>query len=283
MSCCVGGSCVPKISDEEKNPVKKIVSLSWFRHGNSGYEQPASGTSQGIFFLNFMRSVVRAHHAAFPDWKLVIHHDDRVMDFPYFASLRRMHERNLLKLEFMGKAQTLTGSMLWRLAPLWDEQVEVVAVRDIDSLPMERDRKMLEAFVNNPRATIHVLHDSESHSGPLMGGMTAIKAAPFRAEFSNCTFEQFISPWTPRLDVHGSDQHFMNQIIYPKMAEGLLIHSKRNTMPYRCLRSIPVLPQETELDKVIRHVGAAYDTEKVMKILEQRDYPNKQLIAECEC
>jgi hypothetical protein len=262
--------------------MKKVVSLSWFRHGNSGYEQPASGTSQGIFFLNFMRSVVRAHHAAFPDWQLRIHHDDRVTEFPYFNVLRKMHLKGLLKLEFMGKADLLAASMLWRLWPIYDPSVEVVAFRDIDSLPMHRDYKMLEQFVANSRATLHVLHDSESHSGPLMGGLTACKVAAVRSILPKEEFERQLVAWNTRLVSHGADQHFMNELIYPKLAKDLLIHTRRNTMKYVCYRALPVFPQETELDNAIRHSGAAYDTEKVMEILSRTDYPNKALIEECE-
>jgi hypothetical protein len=263
--------------------MKKVVSLSFFRNAASGYESPACGTSQGVFFMNFLATVVRAHHVAFPGWGLTIHHDDRVMELPYFAALRKMHEKNLLKLEFMGKAETLAGAMLWRLAPLYDPEVEVVAVRDIDSLPMERDYKMLEAFVANPKATSHVLHDSESHSGPYMGGTSCFKAAAFRAAFPKAHFDRELEVWKTRLVAHGADQHFMNQFIYPSMAYGLLIHSKRNTMPDRCYRSLPALPQESELDKVIKHVGAAFAREPVLEITGRMLAPEtKAMIEECE-
>lgn len=280
MSCCVGECKVP---GEGKPTMKKVVSLSFFRNAASGYESPACGTSQGIFFMNFLATVIRAHHVAFPGWGLTIHHDDRVMHLPYFPALMNMNDKGLINLQFMGSAPTLAAAMLWRLEPLYDQEIEVVAVRDIDSLPMERDYKMLEAFLANPRATSHVLHDSESHSGPYMGGMSAWRSADFRAALPRAEFDQLLSTWQPRLVAHGADQHFLNEVIYPRMQKGLLVHTKRNTMRYPCYRAVPALPQETELDKVIAHVGAAFPREPVLDITGRMLAPEtKAMIEECE-
>lgn len=272
--CCEGNSCAP---------MRKVFSLAWFRSDQSGYESDRCGASKGIFFMGHLPAVIRAQQYVFPDWRLVIHHDDRVMDLPYFKPILKMHEKGLLKLVYMGKAETLTGSMLWRLAPLFDPEVQVVACRDIDSLPMERDRKMLETFVADPRATIHVLHDSESHSGPLMGGMLAVKGEPFRQAVGGVeAMRSELSAWTDRLRVLGGDQHFMNNVLYPKMAQGLMIHTRRQMTNYGCYKALPALPQESELDKVIKHVGASFDCNKVLAILKDRAYPGKACIEECE-
>ena len=261
----------------------KVFSLSWFRHSDSGYESDRCGASKGIFFMGHLPAVIRAQQYVFPDWKLIVHHDDRVMDLPYFPAMLKMHEKGVLELVYMGKAETLTGSMLWRLAPLFYPHVSVVACRDIDSLPMERDRKMLEAFVADPKATAHVLHDSESHSGPLMGGLSSFKGAEFRRVIGGVeAMHSELTPWIDRLRVLGGDQHFMNNVLYPKMAQGLMIHTRRQMTNYRCYKALPALPQETELDHVIKHVGASFDCVKALKILSEKDYPTKALIEECE-
>ena len=257
----------------------KIFSLSFFRSPASGYETPACGASQGVYFKDHLPAVIRAFHAAYPGWQLWIHHDERVMDFPYFKALEKMHSGGILKLIPMGEAKTLCGSMLWRMSPLWFEDVDLVACRDIDSLPMDRDYKMLEAFEKSA-GTVHALHDSESHSGPLMGGMVAFKGPAFRKLYGEIPLNKLFGDFD--LSKHGSDQKALNAVVYHDTVQSLIVHTRRPSFVYPCLRSYPALPQETDLDKVIRHVGAAFDVSKALEVLGKMDYPNQGFIEQCE-
>jgi hypothetical protein len=65
------------------------------------------------------------------------------------------------------------------------------------------------------------------------------------------------------------------------VASKLLVHTRRPTLSYPCLRSYPALPQETPLDNVVKHIGAAFDTEKAMSVLANQVYPHKAEIEEC--
>jgi hypothetical protein len=259
----------------------KVVSISFFRHDSSVYEGPGAGTLRGTYFANFLRCLIHAHHAVWEGWSLVIHHDDRVRSLPYFPTLERMHERGLLSLSYQGEARTLCGSMLWRMCPLFDPRVELVVCRDIDSLPMERDRRMVEAFIANPRASIHVIHDSESHSGPLMGGMLAFKGKDFRGRVAE-EYANQLPQWERRFDIHGADQVFLNEVIYPAMRDGLLIHTKRANPGCEFLRALPVTPRESLLDRAVNHIGAGYDIDVALSVLAGMDYPHKDLLAQCE-
>lgn len=256
-----------------------VHSLAFFRDGASGYESPSCGVSQGIFFINFLRSVIRAHHAVWTGWELRIHHDDRVRAFPYFKAMERMHESGLLKLVPMGESKQLCRSMLWRMEPLFDPEVDVVICRDLDSLPMERDRVMVEAFICS-RAIIHGINDSESHSIPMLGGMVGFKAKRFREVMPLEELRDSINAFD--LSVHGSDQRFLNQVVHPRFANSLMSHTRRNTVSYDCMRAYPVEPQVTPLDNVIRHIGAAFSVDEAMKVLDAMDYPSKAAIEECE-
>jgi hypothetical protein len=254
----------------------KVFSLSFFRSDHSTYETPGH-SSRGTFFVNQLPLAIRAFHACYPGWEMWIHHDERVRELPYFKALERMRDAGILKLIPMGESKSLCSSMLWRMAPLWNEEVDIVACRDIDSVPMHRDFKMLDAFENSS-GTIHAIHDSESHSGPLMGGMIAVKGKPFRAlPDSAKNFEMF------PLGRQGDDQRALNAMLYPAMASGLIVHTRRPSLGYACMRAYPVAPQETELDKVVRHIGAPPDSgPKTMELLNRMDYPNAGKILQCE-
>jgi hypothetical protein len=205
--------------------VKKVYSLAFYRHNASGYESERAGVAKGIFFVNFFPTMIRAFHIAYPGWQMWIHHDERVRKFPYFNSLERMDAAGLLKLVPMGKAETLCGSMLWRLNPIWEEDVEYVACRDVDSFPMHRDYNMLNEFVGYG-SVAHAILDSESHCGPLMGGMVAFRAPSFKRLFPG--FESLKQLMLLKsgidLNIHGSDQTFLNQVIWPHVQESTIIH-----------------------------------------------------------
>lgn len=260
-------------------------SLSYFRHHRSNYEIPACGVNQGVFFTNFMPSMIRAMCAVWGGWTKIIHHDDRVMEVPYFKVLKRLEDAGVLRLRYMGPAETLTGSMLWRIDPIFDTQADWVVCRDIDSLPMHRDRKMVELAMSKG-AAVHAIHDSESHSGPLMGGTSAFNAALVRKGLATpcVTSEEFRAVHGIGLDFdkHGADQTFLNREIWPKFQKQTIIHTRRPNLQYACMRAYPTIEPETPLDKVVRHIGAGYEVPKAMEILNALEYSEKRIIEECE-
>lgn len=263
-----------------------VHSLAFFRHEASGYEQPQSGTSQGIFFSNFLSTLVRAHYHSFKGWELRIHHDERVKGYPYFEVLDRMHRSGMIRLVPMGEARTLCGSMLWRLMPIYDPAVHWVVCRDIDSLPMPRDRKMVEEAIA-AGADFHAILDSESHSGPLMGGMTAFRAEALRKIWP--TPDHLKLAMAARMpheewNRHGSDQRFLNGSLWPQIARQTVIHQRRTDIQYpEAMRTFPVAPSLQVLDQVVRHIGAGYDREKATKLIESHHCDERIFLMEkCE-
>lgn len=237
--------------------MKIVYSLAFFRANASGYESPRAGTSQGIFFDNFIPTVIRACRVVCRDWEIRVHHDERAKDRSNWPLLDRLNRAELIKLVPMGEVKTLCDSMLWRLEPLRDTSVDWVVCRDVDSLPMQRDRKMVEHAIGMG-AEAHAILDSESHSGPLMGGMTA---------YSKGTWGHFFRSKRDGIDMdqHGADQRYLNREIWPLIKSKTVIHQRRRDILYHdAMKTLPVAPQETVLDGIVRHIGAGYDREKAM-------------------
>lgn len=261
-----------------------IVSYSFFRHAASNYESERCGEARGVFFVNFLRALVRAHHFCWGGWQLRIHHDGLAMQFPYFRALQIMQARGLLRLVDCGPAETLCGSMLWRMKPVWEDETEYVACRDVDSLPMPRDRRMVEEFVRSGKSA-HAILDSESHSGPYMGGMTAWHAPTVRQTLPGVeSWTQFMraKPVGVEIDFnkHGADQKHLNGLYAPNLMRSTLIHQRRQDLLYECETRM-CAPKAHELDRVV-HIGAAYNVEPVMAALSKLDYPGKDLIEASE-
>ena len=239
----------------------RVYSLSFFRCRSSGYETALAGASQGTFFTDFLPTALRAFYAIYPDWQLRIHHDDRVTLLPYWNVLEKLAAMDKLRLVYCGQADLLCKSMLWRCLPFWDPEVDVFACRDIDSLPQPRERIMLEEFCASDKS-IHAMLDSESHCGPLMGGMCAFKPQPPAADFGAWLADH-------PLGQHGSDQWFLNAV-FPDHTR-MLIHQRRELVSYPAAETRMAAPCVEDGDQIV-HCGAAYPLEQVRPL-----YPNELL------
>ena len=127
--------------------MKKVVSIALFGERYTEYAK-------------YLPAFVRAHLNIFPDWKLIIHCDRRY-DPPF---IHRFYATGLVSIVTRDPAMLCT-SMLWRMSPVFPgfaEDAEYVFCRDIDSLPMPRDRAAMEWFINSG-ATTHTIHDNEMH------------------------------------------------------------------------------------------------------------------------
>ena len=253
-----------------------VVAYSYFRHHNSAYESERAGAGRGRFFVNYIRAIVRGHHAVYPDWQMWIYHDDRVMEYENWPILKRMEGRGLFKLIYMGKAIRLCESMMWRMLPIWTINVERVMCRDVDSLPTPRERRAIETWIGSGKA-VSSLHDSVSHSGDiLMGGMVA-----FRSEWVNhriFSWQEMINKaegFGIDLDRHGSDQQLLNALIYPSAAlAGEIVSEDKLSLGHR----------DHPIDQLTAHIGGAYHVDPCVKwFSENPSYcPKLKDIEECE-
>lgn len=254
----------------------RVFSVSFFRNWASAYESERAGAGRGVFFVNFLRSLVRNHWAVWPDWQLWIHHDEKARAFPYWKSVERMAEKGLLRLFYMGEAKRLCEAMLWRMIPVWNSDAEIVLCRDLDALSTPRERKCVDRWIDSGKA-ISALHDSESHSSAaLMGGMVG-----FRTEWIRERFDSWIdlisraSKHGIDLSKHGSDQQLLNAEILPyAVAENQLISEDRKSIG----------PKDHPIDQLISHAGGAFHVDPCVNWFKANPSYCQRLseIEECE-
>ena len=205
-----------------------IVSYAWFRSSTSVYESSGWNFRKvGLQFMQFLPLLVRAHFEVWSRWVLRIHHDDRVRELPYFKALEGLRRNGLLDLIYTGPCESLCGvtGMLSRLNPVFEEGVEYVACRDVDSVPMAKDRRAVEDFILSWKA-VHCSHDAEGHAG-LMGGLTTVHAERFRQITKVSSVAELVAKYGPAFDykVHGADQHLLNQIAVRELGpSNLVVH-----------------------------------------------------------
>lgn len=252
----------------------RVFSTAFYRDKNSAYESERAGAGRGVFFVNYLRSLVRAHYAVYPDFQLWIHHDERAKEFPYFKCLERMQERGLLKLIYMGPSEALCKSMMWRMLPIWNLSVDVVLCRDLDALSTPRERRAIDKWLSSERA-ISALHDSESHSSSaLMGGMVGFKCEWMRDRFSSWnSFVGLADQYGIDLTQHGADQRLLNAAILPEAGDQI-IYEDRQTLGAK----------DHYIDQLTAHLGGAFHVDPCVNWFKQnRDYcPKLKDIEECE-
>jgi GR25 family glycosyltransferase involved in LPS biosynthesis len=107
-----------------------------------------------------------------------------------------------------------------RFFPIDDEDVEVCFSRDIDSRINERDIWTMREFIASEKK-FHIIRDHHWHKMRIMAGCFGIKkinGLKIKDEFENWKESQTNFNY-------GSDENFLQEIIYPKISSCCLIHS----------------------------------------------------------
>jgi hypothetical protein len=227
----------------------KVISYSIFRAPCEKFEFMAY--LRGLYFNARMNALI------YPEWKTVVFVQNSVYDKyeEYFLGLP-IHQVNVL-----GEAP-LCEAMLWRMKPVFDEDVTHVLCRDADAITTHRESVSVSEWVSSNFA-IHAILDNPAHSG-LMGGMIGIKTYAIKGRmFKN--WNDMIRRWN--LTKRGSDQHLLNQDILPSL--------KDSVMWAKDLKSV-TSSKLWESDLTCRHIGSAgvveMETLRFFKRFDKTDY-----------
>jgi hypothetical protein len=232
------------------------------------------------FYWQGLRSLVRAHHNIFPGWELRIHHDSTI-HAPRSTILRKYAEAGLVKLVQVEESKAYCRSMLWRLLPVWEDDVGYVLCRDIDSMPTIKDRRMTEQFIKSG-AAIHCMNDNGSHTSAMMGGMCSINGPSFRQKSGYAKWEDLIILRNDLDRVMGGvDQILLHYHVWEKMFPDVCEHRLKGLAPHAGARAsfttvepvdIAGIPQklQEETDALIPFMGCpGYDCERAVAFFDE--------------
>lgn len=169
-------------------------------------------------------AVVRAHHNLFPSWEMWVYQDDLTAQRGPF--LRRCADHGLIKLIDCGKSEKVGVSALWRFKPIWEPGVDYMLSRDIDSLPLPKDRRMAEVFMQSGR-TAHSATDNPSHMGlnHFMAGMCGFHAPLTRQALQIPSWTEFVI-LGENMEVWrgGPDQVLLQRVLLPAVSGSICYH-----------------------------------------------------------
>lgn len=250
--------------------MKNAISYSLFgfnkeRHANS------------FDFSSYLRGLminVRMNRLLYPGWEIIVHIDQSTYD-----GFRELFDNVGITVKIEPEAP-LCLAMLWRLKPVFETEhgqwkYSHVICRDLDSPTTYREVQAVTHWISRDKA-MHAITDSVSHTIPLMGGMIGIKPAYFCERVSATWDEMIALGGSINYNHKGSDQDFLNRVIYPKFAtpgsDSITQHyclGMGNTFLQDYYPAIPDiivgLPEELkESNSVCGHVGSSGHYETAM-------------------
>lgn len=264
--------------------MKRAIAYALF-----GFDRP---TPQNCFeFSSYLRGLhlnIRFNRILYPGYTTILMVDSVTLNSQYSDIIRWHESRGYLQVEECPNGEPLCRAMLWRLKPVFKMKSGVwawdhVICRDLDSIATFREAQMVQEWVNEDK-TIHCITDSVSHNIPMMGGMIGIRPAHLSSRTGIGTWDQLMSQ-SGNIDFSkkGTDQDFLNKVIYPKCAESSTEHFIKG-MPHNLVEnngrhyvvnenlSIGVDERFKATNLLCGHVGAAgYYEAPTMKFLHNDD------------
>ncbi len=191
----------------------KAISYSLF-----GFNQRNENCFSFDSYLRGLMLCLRFNRLIYPEWKTILQ-TDRSTYAAFQNIFSPLEEKELLIIEKNPDGAQLCEAMLWRLKPLFDDGITHLLCRDLDSVATYRERQAVQYWVDRHTKSMHAITDSVSHDLPLLGGMIGFIPREFTARTGWANFGQMMSNGRMDFSAKGSDQTFLNKVIYPKFGE----------------------------------------------------------------
>lgn len=150
----------------------------------------------------------------FPEWKVYIYIAPDV-DPEYVKVLQSYSNVVLRPTGIKGEA-----NMIRRFMAIDEPDVELMMVRDADSLIHWRDRWAIQKFLQNPQYVAHTIRDHVDHTARIMGGLWGL-----RKSAGIIVGDEYIAFKNNPIDFGiAHDQNFLSGRIYPKVLDRLFVH-----------------------------------------------------------
>lgn len=197
----------------------KAITYSLFGYDR---ETPAACFDFNSYLRGLMINL-RFNRLIFPEWQTVLEIDHA--SYNAFETLfKQLEDKNILIIERHGNGAKLCEAMLWRMKPVFERSKDGnmayshVLCRDLDAIATYREAQAVSVWEAHDKA-VHAITDSISHDVPMLGGMIGFVTRHFTAKTNLQSFAEMMSICKIDLSAKGSDQTFLNSVIYPMVAE----------------------------------------------------------------
>jgi len=178
----------------------KVISYSIF-----GQEQ--------LYRIGLLKNVELAKKI-FPGWKLLIHLNIDKEKKQFVKDISQPHTE-LIDL----KEDHPRDGMMWRMLPL-EKNYEAVIIRDVDTRLFERDKQLVDHWLNSD-CKYHLCRDNFGSYQPILGGL-------WGAKNPNLIIRNNWDKWKKKknLSERLRDIEFLKAYVYPEIRTDLLVFSE---------------------------------------------------------
>jgi len=173
----------------------------------------------------------------YPDWKCRIYiAGDIFNDHKDFLT---SHKCEVVVMKATGVD---SAYMFWRFLAAADKNAEAMIVRDLDSMPTQREKAMVDEWIASGKK-YHIIRDHIAHHARVMGGMWGVKCPGFDVIASTKGFLL--------TNNYALDQVFLEKFVYPEMSNSVMIHDRFPRFPEeKEVITIPLEPGEIYIGEV---------------------------------
>lgn len=133
--------------------------------------------------------------------------------YPLLTELSKNDNFKIIKIDLK---YNNTEPTMWRMMPYWDDNVEIVLCRDIDSLPSINEIKATKTFIETDYS-IHTMRTHSAHNNyetRLLAGLCGFKPSKLTNEDIPKTFDEYYNFSTLNW---GCDQNTLIEFFYKRI------------------------------------------------------------------
>lgn len=254
----------------------KLITYALFNGDAKPFEKMAY--IRGFFFN------VRMNRLLYPEWKTHLEIDNALY-WEYKILWDYLVAHTGMSINNNQETPKLCEGMFWRTKPLFDVGVTHILCRDADSITTYREAACVAQWLNSGYSS-HAILDNPAHAG-MMGGMVGFDTEKFKSITGFTSWGQMVGGFD--LSLRGSDQHFMNQILYPKLKHSLMLHRQDGVGMEAAVNTDVISgtpninPALWESDLTCRHIGSAGVVEmETLRFFERFDKASEPMFEEIE-
>ena len=168
------------------------------------------------FYRKGLRANIDIANSLFPDWIVRVYCCSKLpKDF-----INSIDKPNV---EIIVKEQKYNfNGLLWRMLPM-QENHDVVIVRDVDTRVFQRDKNLVDDWLDS-RFKYHICRDNQGSTQPILAGLWGGKnsALPIRK-----TWDKWVKKENAP-DAFLWDQSYLIKFVYPRMVSDLVVYTEHN-------------------------------------------------------
>jgi len=153
--------------------------------------------------------ILSANAGLYQDFTTRLHVEEGLQDDPAVRLAAESSSRGArVEVRVVRRAHSGLEATCWRVMPLWDDRVDFLLCREIDSIPCGHEIRAVRAFMASGLA-IHALRAHQNHCFRLMAGLVGFRRGPLLRHRIPANFDEYMMPGALSGWRHGCDQRML--------------------------------------------------------------------------